>query len=407
VAAPVIELQDVHKRYRIYRQRYQSVKEILVHRRLGEWEDHWALRGVTLDVRPGTTLGLIGPNGAGKSTTLKIMARILTPDRGGVRISRRVSGLLELGAGFQLEYTGRENIYLNASLLGLTRREIDRKYEAIVDFSELGAAIQDPLRTYSSGMYMRLAFSIAVHVDPEVLLVDEILAVGDQSFQQKCLDRIGAFQAAGGTIVIVSHSLSSIQEMCTKVAWIEDGIVQELGPPMTVVNAYLDHVRQIDETREAAKQTDQMRELPAVQLGEVHTLNRHGEPARVLETGDPLVLEIPFCVNRRLNRPVFGVALFRNDGIHLYGTNTRLDRATLPTLTSDGIIRLHFRGLSLLAGTYRLTVGVFDESDESQPLDYHDKRYSFHVISNSDEQGLVRFDHEWQLDTDISKRHVS
>ena len=145
-------------------------------------------------MQPGTTLGLIGPNGAGKSTALKLMARILTPDRGRVMIARRVSGLLELGAGFQLDYTGRENIYLNASLLGQTRKDIDLKYQAIVDFSELGAAIEDPLRTYSSGMYMRLAFSIAIHVDPEVLLVDEILAVGDQSFQQKCLDRIGRFQ---------------------------------------------------------------------------------------------------------------------------------------------------------------------------------------------------------------------
>ncbi len=407
MAPPVIQLQDVHKRYRIYRQRYQSVKEILVHRRLGEWEDHWALRGVSLEVRPGSTLGLIGPNGAGKSTMLKIMARILTPDRGNVRIIRRVSGLLELGAGFQLEYTGRENIYLNASLLGLTRREIDRKYDAIVDFSELGPAIQDPLRTYSSGMYMRLAFSIAVHVDPEVLLVDEILAVGDQSFQQKCLDRIGAFQAAGGTIVIVSHSLSSIQEMCTKVAWIEDGVLQEIGPAMTVVNAYLDRVRHVHQSKEAARQTDQVGELPAVQLGEAYTLNRHGEPASVLEPGDPLVLQIPFCVHRKLDRPVFGIALFRNDGIHLYGTNTRLDHVAVPTLTRDGVIRLHFRSLPLLAGTYRITVGVFDESDENQPLDYHDKRYSFRVISSSHEQGLVRFDHDWQLDTDISQRHVS
>jgi len=407
VAPSVIQLQDVHKRYRIYRQRYQSVKEILVHRRLGEWEDHWALRGVSLDVQPGTTLGLIGPNGAGKSTTLKIMARILTPDRGNVRVTRRVSGLLELGAGFQLEYTGRENIYLNASLLGLTRKEIDDRYDSIVDFSELGAAIQDPLRTYSSGMYMRLAFSIAVHVDPEVLLVDEILAVGDQSFQQKCLDRINAFQAAGGTIVIVSHSLSSIQSMCTKVAWIENGQVQEFGPAMTVVNAYLDRVRQMDQTREASNQAHDGRDLPAVQLGEVHTLNRDGNRVRALETGDPLILEIPFCVNRRLGRPVFGIALFRNDGIHLYGTNTRLDRVPVPTLTQDGMIRLHFHAMPLLAGTYRLTVGVFDESDESIPVDYHDKRYSFSVISSSGEQGLVRFDHDWQLETDISKRHVS
>jgi ABC-type polysaccharide/polyol phosphate transport system ATPase subunit len=178
LSGSVIRLEDVHKRYRVYRQRYQSVKEIVVHRRLGEWQDHWALRGVSLEVQPGTTLGLIGPNGAGKSTALKLMARILTPDRGRVMIARRVSGLLELGAGFQLDYTGRENIYLNASLLGQTRKDIDLKYQAIVDFSELGAAIEDPLRTYSSGMYMRLAFSIAIHVDPEVPGPDRPLPAG-------------------------------------------------------------------------------------------------------------------------------------------------------------------------------------------------------------------------------------
>jgi ABC-type polysaccharide/polyol phosphate transport system ATPase subunit len=406
MSAAVIQLEDVHKRYRIYRQRYQSVKEILVHRRLGEWVDHWALRGISLEVQPGTTLGLIGPNGAGKSTTLKVMARILTPDRGRARIARRVSGLLELGAGFQMEYSGKENIYLNASLLGLSRRDIDGKYDAIVEFSELGSAIGDPLRTYSSGMYMRLAFAIAVHVEPEVLLVDEILAVGDQSFQQKCLARIGEFQAGGGTIVIVSHSLGSIQEMCTEVAWVEDGVLKEVGSPATVVNAYIDRVREKDQARDAS-QAGESRDLPAVELGKVRTLNRHGEPTRHLEIGDPLLLEIPYRVHRRLDTPVFGVGLYRNDGVHLHGTNTRLDHVTVPALVSDGAIRFDYRGLPLLVGTYRLTVGVFDARDESRPIDLHDKLYSFRVVSGSDEHGLVSLDHDWQMDSDVPRLHVS
>jgi ABC-type polysaccharide/polyol phosphate transport system ATPase subunit len=406
VSDAVIQLENVHKRYRIYRQRYQSVKEILVHRRLGEWVDHWALRGISLKVRQGTTLGLIGPNGAGKSTTLKVMARILTPDRGSARIARRVSGLLELGAGFQMEYTGKENIYLNGSLLGLSRRDIERKYDAIIEFSELGSAIADPLRTYSSGMYMRLAFSIAVHVDPEVLLVDEILAVGDQSFQQKCLNRIGEFQAAGGTIVIVSHSLGSIQEMCTEVAWVEDGVLQAMGSPMTVVNAYLDRVREKDQAREAS-QAGEPRELPAVQLGGVRMLDRHGEQARVLEVGDPLVLEIPYRVHRRLDTPTFGVALYRNDGVCLYATNTQVDRVAVPPLINDGVIRFDYRGLPLLAGTYRLSIVVFDATDEGRPIDFQDKVYSFRMVATTDEQGLVRFDHDWQLDTDVPRRQVS
>ena len=407
MAVPVIEHQDVHKRYRIYRQRYQSVKEILVHRRLCEWEEHWALWGINLQVPAGTTLGLIGPNGAGKSTTLKVMARILAPDRGDVRIARRVSGLLELGAGFQLEYSGRENVYLNASLLGLTRREIDRKYDSIVDFSELGAAIEDPIRTYSSGMYTRLAFSIAIHVDPEVLLVDEILAVGDQSFQQKCLDRIGAFQAAGGTIVIVSHNLGSLQEMCTQVAWIEDGAVQDLGAPLSVINAYLDRVRERDHARDAAIDRTGV-ERPAVQLGGARLVDRHGDPVAALEIGDPLCVEIPYRVNRRLADAMIGVALFRNDGVYLYGTNTHVDRVSLGPLTRDGVIRMRYRSLPLLAGSYRISVGLFDSPEGIRPIDFHDKLYSFRVLSPSEEQGLVRFDHDWQLDADVSEhRHVS
>ena len=406
MADPVIRFEDVHKRYRIYRQRYQSVKEILVHRRMGEWVDHWALRGVSLEVQPGTTLGLIGPNGAGKSTTLKVMARILTPDRGRTRIARRVSGLLELGAGFQLEYTGKENIYLNASLLGLSRKDIDRKYDAIVEFSELGSAIADPLRTYSSGMYMRLAFAIAIHGEPEVLLVDEILAVGDQSFQQKCLDRIGEFQAAGGTIVIVSHNLPSIQEMCTEVAWVEDGVLQALGSPMTVVNAYLDRVRERDQAREAS-QAGEAREAPAVELGEVRTLNRQAEPVRVLEVGDPLFLEIPYRVRQRVDAPIFNVTLYRNDGVCLYATSTRLDHVSVPPLASDGVVRFDYRGLPLLAGTYRLSVAIFDGTEEGRPIDLHDKLYSFRVVSTSRELGLVRLDHDWQLDSDVPRLHVS
>jgi ABC-type polysaccharide/polyol phosphate transport system ATPase subunit len=398
----VIKLEDVHKRYRIYRQRYQSIKEIVVHRRLGEWQDHWALRGVSLEVKPGASLGLVGPNGAGKSTALKLMARILTPDRGRIRIARRVSGLLELGAGFQLDYTGRENIYLNASLLGLTRKEIERKYEWIVDFSELGHAIDDPLRTYSSGMYMRLAFSIAIHVDPEVLLVDEILAVGDQSFQQKCLERITKFQRAGGTIVMVTHSLGMVQDICTDAAWIEDGQLKQFGSPVAVVNAYLDHVRERDQAR-ADKEADEAPQR-AVELGEVRLLDRQGRRAHVLEIGDPLTVEIPYRVNRRIDDPMLGVALFRNDGVYLYGTNTNIDGISMSPIGEDGVAQFSYSSLPLLPGTYRIAVGVFERSDPDNPIDHHDKLYSFRVISDSDEQGLVHLDHDWLVDESLAPR---
>lgn len=369
---------------------------------MGEWEDHWALREVDLEIPEGATVGLIGPNGAGKSTALKLMARILAPDRGQVEIRGRACGLLELGAGFQLEYTGRENVYLNASLLGLSREDIRRKFDSIVAFSELEEHIDDPLRTYSSGMYMRLAFAIAIHVEPDVLLVDEILAVGDIHFQRKCLDYIAEFQKAGGTIVMVSHNLGQVQEICSDVAWIEDGKVQEYGAPTAVANAFIDHVRERD--RRIREEERRRRPLestaqPDVELGEVRLLDRLGEAAEVIEVGQQLTLEIPYRVFHRLPTPVFGAAIFRNDGVHLYGTNTAIDGVEIPPLTDDGVIRLEFPHLSLLPGTYRVSVGVFDSPEGGSPLDFHDKLYGFRVIGAQREEGLARIDHRWTLES--------
>jgi ABC-type polysaccharide/polyol phosphate transport system ATPase subunit len=392
-----IELRDVHKRYRLYRQRYQSIKEVLVHRRRGDWEDHWALRGLTLAVQRGTSLGLIGPNGAGKSTALKLMARILAPDRGRVSVAGRVYGLLELGAAFQLDYSGRENLYLNASLLGLSRKEIDRRYESIVDFSELGAAIHNPLRTYSSGMFLRLAFAIAVHVEPDVLLVDEVLAVGDHSFQKKCLNRIASFQAAGGTIVVVAHNLQSILEICNEVAWIEDGVLRRLGPPMEVVNEYLDRVRETDAERDASASPESLRPVArTVSIDGVRLLDRRGEPASVLEAGDPLTIEIPYHVSKRVDKPVIGVALHRKDGVCIFATNTLIDGLSLGPLTHNGQASLQLRDLPLLAGTYRLSVAVHTVDDYT-PLDWHDQAYDFRVLAQTGEQGLVRIQRKWEF----------
>jgi ABC-type polysaccharide/polyol phosphate transport system ATPase subunit len=408
--APAIELRDVHKRYRVYRERYRSLKEIAIHRRLGEWEERWALRGVSLAVERGHTLGLIGPNGAGKSTALKLIARILVPDQGEVRVAGRVAALIELGAGFQLEYTGRENVYLNASLLGLSRREIDRRFEAIVDFAELRDHIDAPLRTYSSGMYMRLGFSVAIHVDPEVMLVDEILAVGDEAFQRKCFDWLDRFQRAGGTIVLISHNLGAVREMCSQVAWIQEGRLQELGPPGRVVNAYLDHVRaemgRQAVLREATGNRDAR--VPAIEVGTVRLLDAAGRPAEELSIGQPLTVEIGYRVNERVETPVFGVMLYRNDGAYVYGTNSHNDGLDIGPVERDGVVRLTYRSLPLLDGTYRLTVAVFASNRaNAAPADYHEQRYSFRIVSGSMEQGMARLDHLWSVEDDQAPAAVA
>ncbi len=390
-------MRDVHKRYRIYRERYRSLKEVVINRRFGEWEDRWALRGLDLEVEPGTTLGLIGHNGAGKSTALKLMARVLSPDRGSVRVEGRLSGLLELGAGFQLEYTGRENVYLNASLLGMSKRDVDRRLDDIVGFAELEDHIDAPLRTYSSGMYMRLGFSVAIHVEPEILLVDEILAVGDEAFQRKCMDWFEGFQRSGGTIVMVSHALGVINKLCDRAAWMGDGRLLSLDRPERVISSYLASVR---EQRWLAAEADQAARQeagpPAIQLTDVRLLDRDGRPVDGLRRGDPLELRIGYRCNQPLMTPVFGVALYRDGGGYVYGTNTAVDGFPLGPIERDGAICLRYHSLPLLGGTYLITVAIFPSAEPHiGAIDYREQYYRLRILDETEEQGLVRLDHDW------------
>ena len=216
-------LEDVSKAFRIFSERNQSIKQALLRRRRGKYDDFWALRDVSFSVKEGTTFGIVGSNGSGKSTTLKLLAQILVPDQGSVKVEGRVSALLELGAGFHPDLTGRENVFLNGAILGLSRKTLNQRLEEIVDFAGLGTFIDNPVKTYSSGMYARLGFAVAVNVDPDILLIDEVLAVGDESFQRKCAERIGELRSGGRTVVLVSHNLSSIQAMCDTAAWIDQG----------------------------------------------------------------------------------------------------------------------------------------------------------------------------------------
>jgi ABC-2 type transport system ATP-binding protein len=237
-----IEVVDVWKKFRIYLDRAYSLKERFLFPHRNRHEDFWALKGVSLRVPRGATVGLIGRNGSGKSTLLKIISRILYPTRGRVRVHGRVSTLLELGAGFHPDFTGRENIYLNASILGLTRREINGRLEKIIEFAELGDFIDNPVRNYSSGMYMRLGFAVAVHVDPDILLIDEVLAVGDLPFQEKCLKKIREFKERGTTIVFVTHAPKQVAELCDYALWLDRGEVRLQGPAAEVARAYAEFV---------------------------------------------------------------------------------------------------------------------------------------------------------------------
>ena len=400
MAKTAVQFVEVHKRYRVYHERYRSLKEIAMHRRFGEWEDRWALSGVNLEIAHGETFGLIGPNGAGKSTSLKLMARILDPDRGEVRVGGRLSGLLELAAGFQPEYTGRENVYLNASLLGLTRRDIDARFDRIVEFAELEQYIDAPVRTYSSGMLMRLGFSVAINVEPEIMVVDEILAVGDEAFQLKCYSWLERFQSGGGTVVLVSHNLGQVRSVCTRVAWIMNGTVRNIGPADESVDLYLEHVREgappDAPLTVVAGSGDSKR--AAVELGQVILRDKNGNPATDIESGDSLTVEIAYRVNRRVETPMFGIAVHRSDDLYVYGTNTHVDGFHLEPLERDGRIRFTYRNLELMKGVYRLTVAVFGSSDRgAQPIDQHWQRHNFRVVAGTEDEGVARLDHEWEV----------
>jgi lipopolysaccharide transport system ATP-binding protein len=366
-------------------------------------EYFWALRNVSFKVEKGQTVGLIGPNGSGKSTALKLMAGIIHPTEGQIVINGRVSALLELGSGMHPDLTGRENIFLNGSLLGIDNAEMHRLYDDIVRFAELQRFIDTPVKHYSSGMYMRLGFSVAIHVKPDILLVDEVLAVGDQSFQIKCLERIYDLKKKGATIVVVSHGLESLRGMCSELIWLHNGEVQSEGPADSVMDDYLVRVHHIDEAkREYERQNQAIHESKRVGSGQIEILNvrflnEAGEKIRSLMTRDPLTVEIEYEAYEPVENPVFGLALHHADGTHINGPNTKQNGLTLGTVNGRGIVRYFVEELPLLPGGYELTVAAYDESI-SQPFDVHVRAYPLRVNAGgtTENHGLFYIPAEWE-----------
>lgn len=395
--APAIELEGVWKRYRVYRERYRSLKEIAIHRRLGEWDDHWVLQDVNLSVQPGTSLGLIGPNGAGKSTTMKIMARILAADRGRVGINGRVSSLIELGAGFQPEYTGRENVFLNGSLLGMKAREIRRRLDQIVEFAELEGYLDQPLRTYSSGMAMRLGFAVAISVDPEVLLVDEVLAVGDESFQRKCFAWFQGFQRRGGTLVLVTHNLPAVTQMCDRAIWIANGRMAAEGEPIGVVRQYLNSV---EEQAAGGNLAVSFAGRPA-QLTSGQLLGTDGKIAHTLSNGEALIVRIGYRVNDAAAQPNFNVRIARDDGTEVYCVDSA--GANLPALEvgREAAITLTFPSIPLMAGAYVVSVTMGETRSVDAPI-LDEMQLRFNVVSTGRDSGLIRLRHTWSAEPDAA-----
>jgi ABC-2 type transport system ATP-binding protein len=359
VADSAVVIDGVSKRFRLYRERNQSLKAALMRGKRAAYEEFWALRDVSFEIPTGSTFGLIGENGSGKSTLLKCIARILRPESGSVRTAGSVAALLELGSGFHPEMSGRDNVYLNGSILGMKKAEIDRKFDEIVDFSGIEAFIDQPVKNYSSGMYVRLGFSVAINIDPDILLVDEVLAVGDASFQEKCMAKFAEFKRVGKTVVLVSHATSSVRAMCDRAAWLSHGEVQEVGDASDVV---VDYVDQSHDTHIGLPRGGNRWGTGEARLEAVQVVNASGAVGGRLRSGEPLTVRLSYRADRPVRRPVFGLAIETMDGQTLWGTNTRESGLELETLDGVGTIDFRIPSLNLQGERLDLVAAITDHT---------------------------------------------
>ena len=428
-----IQVRDVHKVYRRYsrRKQFATLKSAFlsgsVLKDLRPDAVLEALKGVSFDVAKGTTFGIVGRNGSGKSTMLKLIAGIGKPTTGGIRVDGRVSALIELGAGFHPEISGRENVYINGLMLGLSRREVGARFDEIVRFAELDEFIDAPVKTYSSGMYMRLGFAVAINVDPDVLLVDEVLAVGDEAFTHKCLDKFAELRRRGRTILLVTHSLDLVTRFCDEALWLDAGAVRAQGDPKRVIDAYLmDVARSEDQELAAASRPNSAASHPEsgtnpesripnsegeqpdmfkaaegrwgsreVEITAVEMIGASGQPAHLFQSGERVDIRLYVRANQRVNDFAFGIGIFNADGICCYGTNTHIEGASANELSGEGLVILTIDSLDLVEGTYKLDVAVHRQN--GAPYDYHRLLYTFRVKSPRKDVGIFRPPHHWSF----------
>lgn len=435
---PAVELRDVTKLYRryAYRRQFSTLKSALLKGSLaGDLDSSEVLRAVdrvSLTVAAGTTVGFVGRNGSGKSTLLKLVAGITRPTTGTVRVRGRISALIELGAGFHPEISGRENVFINGVMLGLTKGEIARRFEEIVEFAELEDFIDSPVKTYSSGMYMRLGFAVAVHVDPDVLLVDEVLAVGDEGFSLKCLDKFAEFKRRGKTIVLVTHGLGLVERYCDEAVWVDAGRIRGRGDPRRVVHAYTTDVAKNEESALAsadrkvqeAAETSGGREGGApeaaadppvvtdepppdmfraaqgrwgsgpVRIDRV-ALERDGTEAHVFRSGDRVAIRLAVSTPRPVRDFVFGISIFNAEGVCCYGTNTDIEQFEPVEMTGAGEVLFVIDSLDLVDGTYKLDVAA--HTRHGLQYDYHRLLHTFRVKSRTRDAGIYRPHHTWSF----------
>src|SRR5258708_5453562 len=350
--ANAVEIQDVSKVFRLYHEQYHTLKERMIFlRRAKRFEEFWALRDVSFEIEEGTTFGLIGANGSGKSTMLKLLAGIMRPSAGEVRVKGRVGALLEVGAGFHPDLTGRQNVYLNGSILGFSTREINRKFDEIVSFAEMEAFIDNPVRNYSSGMYIRLGFAVAVHMDPDILLIDEVIAVGDEAFQKKCMGRMRQFMEEGKTILFVTHAVDAIRDLCSQAALLSKGQLVAFGDPSEVIRAYRNKVGH-------TPTGETIDHVSAVDFKQVTLTDPSGEPKPYFTAGDAITVLAEMISHTRAEDPVFSVNILDSAGQRVFGTNTNRGYMHRALPRGPTRLRIDFESVPMQEGTFSLAVGI-------------------------------------------------
>lgn len=401
----VIEVRNVTKKFKVYHDKGNMLKERVISWKRNKYEERTVLNGISFSIKKGEAVGLIGHNGCGKSTTLKLLTRIMYPTSGNIEIKGRVSSLLELGAGFHPDLSGRENIYINASIFGLTKKEIDKRVRDIIEFSELEEFIDNPVRTYSSGMYMRLAFSVAINVDADILLIDEILAVGDVNFQSKCFNKLMEIKKQGTTIVIVSHSTGQIEQLCERSIWIQDGLVAADGIAKEVNRKYLsfmgeqkansskNDVEVIESDDKIHQKTENAHKVKITHVSS-HDIN--GKTKNVFSPEEFISFMVNYDVHERVNNVLFGICIYRKDGFKCFETNTDINDIDINQLDEGkDSLKIDIQTLNLLQGKYY--VDVYIKSKIGDIIDYLDVANEFEIHNTLGETGLVKLPCKWNV----------
>jgi ABC-2 type transport system ATP-binding protein len=394
MSTTAISVNGLWKNYRLYIERNQFLKAAVLRGRRAQYEEFWALKDVSFEVPAGKTFGVIGHNGSGKSTLLKCLAGILVPDKGTVVTTGRVSALLELGAGFHPELSGRENVFLNGAILGLKKREIEKRFDDIVEFAGLEQFIDSPVKNYSSGMFVRLGFAVAVNVDPDVLLLDEVLSVGDENFQRKSAEKIDQFRRDGRTIVLVSHGLGSVEQLCETAAWLDHGQVMAIGPSADVISQYR------GDSHEATKNPDEIGSRwgsGEIQISRVELLDGSGGAVEHPRTLDPFTIRVHVTAHAPIQDTVLVAKIDHVGGHTVWQSSTRRNGVSIGRIENTATVDLAFPALPLLEGAYELTLAITNQT-EIQPYDWWERRIRFDVRQyvNAD-QGVVHIPSSWTV----------